>query len=207
MACLLNVDEMIPAKHPIRSIKTILNTVLREMDGQFEEMYGATGRPSIPPERLLLSKVLMALYSIRSERQFCERLQYDLLFRWFLDVNPDEPGFDHSTFSQNQERLLHHQVADHFFAQVVWFAKAKRWVSDQHFSADGTLIESWASLKSVEAKEEKDDPATAGTATVGSILRASSAATRRTNRRPIRRPSWRARAMDGKRSYASPAMR
>lgn len=157
VACLLNVEEMIPAKHPIRSIKTILNTVLREMDDQFEEMYGATGRPSIPPERLLLSKVLMALYSIRSERQFCERLQYDLLFRWFLDLNPDEPVFDHSTFSQNQERLLLHQVADHFFAQVVWFAKAKHWVSDQHFSVDGTLIESWASLKSVKAKDEDGD--------------------------------------------------
>jgi transposase len=157
MACLLNVEEMIPKDHPIRAIKGILNVVLEEMDAHFEEIYAREGRPSIPPERLLLSKVLMALYSIRSERQFCERLQYDLLFRWFLDINPDEPIFDHSSFSQNQQRLLAHKVADLFFAQVVWFAKAKHWVSNKHFSVDGTLIESWASLKSFRPKEESKD--------------------------------------------------
>ncbi len=157
MVCLLDVEAMIPSKHPIRAIKTILTTVLREMDAHFEELYATEGRPSIPPERLLLSKVLMALYTIRSERQFCERLQYDLLFRWFLDLNPDEPAFDHSTFSQNQARLLQHKVADLFFAEVVWFAKAKHWISNQHFSVDGTLIESWASLKSFKEKEAKKD--------------------------------------------------
>jgi transposase len=156
MACLLNVEEMIPPKHPIRAIKVILSTVLGEMDSHFEEIYAKEGRPSIPPERLLLSKVLMALYSIRSERQFCERLQYDLLFRWFLDINPDESVFDHSSFSQNQKRLMEHKVADLFFAEVVWFAKAKHWISDQHFSVDGTLIESWASLKSFKKKDETD---------------------------------------------------
>ena len=157
MACLLNVETMIPKDHPIRAIKSMLGVVLRQMDGHFEEIYAADGRPSIPPERLLLAKVLMALYTIRSERQFCERLQYDLLFRWFLDLNPDEPVFDHSTFSQNQERLLHHKVADLFFAEVVWFAKAKRWISDQHFSVDATLIESWASLKSFKKKDSNQD--------------------------------------------------
>jgi transposase len=149
---------MIPADHPIRAIKGILGVVLRQMDGHFEEIYAADGRPSIPPERLLLAKVLMALYTIRSERQFCERLQYDLLFRWFLDLNPDEPVFDHSTFSQNQARLLQHKVADLFFAEVVWFAKAKRWISDQHFSVDATLIESWASLKSFKKKDSDRGP-------------------------------------------------
>jgi transposase len=163
VACLLDVETMIPSKHPIRAIKSILHVVLREMDGHFEELYAEEGRPSIPPERLLLAKVLMALYTIRSERQFCERLQYDLLFRWFLDLNPDEAVFDHSTFSQNQARLLQHKVADLFFAEVVWFAKAKHWISDQHFSVDGTLIESWASLKSFKKKDSenanpKDDP-------------------------------------------------
>jgi transposase len=158
VACLLNVETMIPKDHPIRAIKGILGVVLREMDAHFEELYATEGRPSIPPERLLLSKVLMALYTIRSERQFCERLQYDLLFRWFLDLNPDEVAFDHSTFSQNQTRLLQHKVADLFFAEVVWFAKAKHWISNQHFSVDGTLIESWASLKSFKEKEAaKDD--------------------------------------------------
>jgi len=158
VACLLNVETMIPGDHPIRAIKGILGVVLREMDGHFEEMYAEDGRPSIPPERLLLAKVLMALYTIRSERQFCERLQYDLLFRWFLDLNPDEPVFDHSTFSQNQARLLEHKVADLFFAEVVWFAKAKRWISDQHFSVDATLIESWASLKSFKKKDSDRGP-------------------------------------------------
>ena len=158
VACLLDVETMIPKDHPIRAIKSILGVVLHEMDAHLEEMYAEVGRPSIPPERLLLSKVLMALYTIRSERQFCERLQYDLLFRWFLDLNPDEAVFDHSTFSQNQARLLKHKTADLFFAEVVWFAKAKRWLSDQHFSVDATLIESWASLKSFKRKDSEQGP-------------------------------------------------
>jgi len=154
VTCLINVETMIPADHPIRTIKRLLNEVLGEMDAHFEEMYAVNGRPSIPPERLLLAKVLMALYSIRSERQFCERLQYDLLFRWFLDLNPDEATFDHSTFSQNQSRLLQHKVADLFLAEVVWLAKGRGWVSDQHFSVDATLIEAWASLKSFKPKQD-----------------------------------------------------
>ncbi len=157
VACLINVETMIPGDHPIRTIKRLLAEVLREMDAHFDELYAANGRPSIPPERLLLAKVLMALYSIRSERQFCERLQYDLLFRWFLDLNPDEATFDHSTFSQNQQRLLQHKVADLFFAEVVWLAKNRGWVSDQHFSVDATLIEAWAALKSFKAKTERRD--------------------------------------------------
>ena len=158
VACLINVETMIPEDHPIRAIKRLLEQVLAEMDGHFEEMYAENGRPSIPPERLLLAKVLMALYSIRSERQFCERLQYDLLFRWFLDLNPDEPAFDHSTFSQNQARLLQHKVADLFFAEVVWLAQRNGWISDQHFSVDATLIEAWASLKSFKPKGTDQGP-------------------------------------------------
>jgi transposase len=154
VTCLINVETMIPVNHPIRTIKRLLNEVLAKMDAHFDEIYAANGRPSIPPERLLLAKVLMALYSIRSERQFCERLQYDLLFRWFMDLNPDETTFDHSTFSQNQKRLLQHKVADLFFAEVVWLAKNRGWVSDQHFSVDATLIEAWASLKSFKPKKD-----------------------------------------------------
>ena len=157
VTCLINVETMIPAEHPIRAIKRMLNEVLAKMDAPFDEIYAVKGRPSIPPERLLLAKVLMALYSIRSARQFCERLQYDLLFRWFLDLNPDETTFDHSTFSQNQGRLLRHRVADLFFAEVVWLAKNRGWVSDQHFSVDATLIEAWASLKSFKPKKENGD--------------------------------------------------
>jgi transposase len=157
VTCLINVETMIPADHPIRTIKRLLNEVLARMDAHLDEIYAANGRPSIPPERLLMAKVLMALYSIRSERQFCERLQYDLLFRWFLDLNPDEATFDHSTFSQNQKRLLQHKVADLFFAEVVWLAKNRGWVSNQHFSVDATLIEAWASLKSFKAKKDRRD--------------------------------------------------
>ena len=157
VTCLINVETMIPRDHPIRAIKRLLTEVLTKMDAQFEEIYAANGRPSIPPERLLMGKVLMALYSIRSERQFCERLQYDLLFRWFLELNPDESTFDHSTFSQNQSRLLRHKVADLFFAEVVWLAKNRGWVSDQHFSVDATLIEAWASLKSFKPKQDDGD--------------------------------------------------
>src|SRR5688500_6583795 len=157
VTCLINVETMIPVNHPIRTIKRLLNEVLARMDAHFDEIYAANGRPSIPPERLLMAKVLMALYSIRSERQFCERLQYDLLFRWFLDLNPDETTFDHSTFSQNQSRLLKHKVADLFFAEVVWLAKNRGWLSDQHFSVDATLVESWASLKSFKPKKDDHD--------------------------------------------------
>lgn len=157
VACLIDVELMIPGEHPIRVIKRLLGEVLAQMDGRFEEMYASEGRPSIPPERLLMAKVLMALYSIPSERHLCERLQYDLLFRWYLDLNPDEATFDHPAFSQNQSRLLRHQVADLFFAKVVWRAKDRGWVSDQHFSVDATLIEAWASLKSFKPKKDKDD--------------------------------------------------
>jgi transposase len=139
---------MIQKAHPIRAIKGTLGIFFREMDEHFEEMYAESGRPSIPPERLLLSKLLMALYTIRSERQFCELLRCELLFRWFLDLNPDEVVIYHSTFSQMQAGLLQRRVADLLFAEVVWFVKAKRWISDQRFSVDGTLIESWVSLKS-----------------------------------------------------------
>jgi transposase len=128
------------------------------LDPEFEDLYAKDGRESIPPERLLGAKVLMALYSVRSDRQFCERLKYDLLFQWFLDLNPDEGSFDASTFSKNQERLLQHQVSDLFFASVVEIAREKRWVSNEHFSADGTLIEAWASMKSFRPKDDQEGP-------------------------------------------------
>jgi len=204
VACLLNVETMIPKDHPIRAIKGILGVVLREMDEHFEEMYAESGRPSIPPERLLLSKVLMALYTIRSERQFCERLQYDLLLRWFLDLNPDEPVFDHSTFSQNQARLLEHKVADLFFAEVVWFAKAKRWISDQHFSVDATLIESWASLKSFKKKGSDDGP---GDGNGWTDFKGRAGRTTPTSRPRTRRRSWCARAPAERPGFALRATR
>jgi len=156
--CLLNVEDRIPKTHPIREVKRLVGEVFWRLDEEFEDLYSEAGRPSIPPERLLGSKVLMALYSMRSDRQFCERLKYDLLFQWFLELNPDERTFDASTFSKNQERLLAHNASDVFFAAVVELAKEHGWISNEHFSADGTLIEAWASMKSFRPKDEDGGP-------------------------------------------------
>lgn len=156
MVVLMNPEDKIPRDHPLRSIRKTADDVLKGMDDVFEEMYSEQGRPSIPPERLLCATLLMALYSIRSERMFCEQLEYNLLFRWFLRMNSDEPAFDHSTFSANRKRLLDHEAAKWFFAGVVDQAKKKKLMSDEHFTADGTLIEAWASLKSFRRKDGKD---------------------------------------------------
>ena len=145
----ISPEARVPATHPLRRIKAVADQVLRELAPTFAAMYSALGRPSIPPERLLKSEVLIALYSIRSRRLFCERLDTDLLFRWFLDMSLDEPGVEHSTFSQNGERLLTHAVAQRFFDAVVVVARREGLLSDEHFTVDGTLIEAWASLKSV----------------------------------------------------------
>jgi transposase len=153
---LINVETLIAADHPIRVIKRMCDEVLREMSAHFDEIYAADGAPSIPPETLLKGKVLQALYTVRSDRQLCARLQTDLLFRWFVDLPLDEVVFDASTYSKNQERLLRQEVADLFFAEVVELARRHGWVSDDHFSVDGTLIEAWASLKSFRPKGTKE---------------------------------------------------
>ena len=126
-------------------------------------MYAGSGRPSVPPETLLKATVLMALYSIRSERAFCERLNYDLLFKWFLDLPIDAKAFDATTFTKNRDRLLDHEIADQFFAAVVGQAKLRRYLSSEHFSVDGTLLEAWASHKSFQPKDKPGrKPPTAG---------------------------------------------
>ncbi len=153
MLSTLTTDSLIPVDHPIRRIKPVVETVLRELGPQFDAMYSSRGRQSVPPEQLLKATVLMALYTIRSERQFCERLRYDLLFKFFLDLNVDDEGFDHSTFSRNRERLLQHEIADRFFAAVVEQAQLRRYISGEHFSVDGTLLEAWASHKSFRPKD------------------------------------------------------
>ena len=146
-------DELVPQDHPIRRIKPVVEEVLRSLSPTFDAMYAEKGRISVPPEHLLKASLLMALYSIRSERQFCERLRYDLLFKWFLGLNVEDVGFDHSTFSKNRYRLLRHKVAAQFFAAVVEQARLRRYLSDQHFTVDGTLLEAWASVKSFRPKD------------------------------------------------------
>jgi transposase len=150
-------DDLVPQDHPIRRIKPVVEEVLRSLSPTFDAMYAENGRVSVPPEHLLKATVLMALFSIRSERQFCEQLHFNLLYKWFLDLNTEDPGFDHSTFSKNRQRLLEHQVADQFFAAVVEQARLKRYVSDDHFTVDGTLLEAWASIKSFKPKDGDGD--------------------------------------------------
>ena len=156
-----SADEFIPSGHPIRRIRKIIDEVLAVMDGEFSAMYAAGGRPSVPPEALLKACVLMGLYSIRSERQFCERLNYDLLFKWFMDMAITQPAFDPTTFTKNKTRLLEHDIAARFFAVVVDQARLRNYVSSDHFSVDGTLLEAWASHKSFQPKDPPDDPAPA----------------------------------------------
>ena len=152
MLSTLSAEDLIGAGHPIRRIRAVVDAVLGDLDGELAAMYPQRGRPSVPPEMLLKSSVLMALYSIRSERAFCERLNYDMLFKWFLGLRIDERSFDASTFSKNRQRLLDHDIADRFFAAVVEAAKLRRYCSSEHFSVDGTLLEAWASHKSFKPR-------------------------------------------------------
>ncbi len=144
--------ELIPEQHPIRRVRPFVESALVRLEPTFAEMYAKVVRPSIPPEQLLKASVLMALYSIRSERQFCERLQYDLLFKWFLGLNVQDPAFDATSFSKNRERLMDNLVSKLFFQAVLEEARQRHLLSNQHFTVDGTLLESWASLKSLERK-------------------------------------------------------
>lgn len=149
----VSVEERIPADHPLRRIKAQADAVLASMNAAFKAMYASGGRPSIAPERLLKASLLIALYSVRSERLFCEMLDYNLLFRWFLDMELEERSFDHSTFSTNRARLIEHDIAKQFFAGVIEQARSQRLLSDEHFTVDGTLIEAWASFKSLKRKD------------------------------------------------------
>ncbi len=160
MLTTLSPDSLIPKDHPIRRIRVVVDAVLADLDETFDEMYAGSGRSSVPPEALLKATVLMAMSSMRSERAFCERLNYDLLFKWLLDMRIDQPAFEASTFSKNRRRLLDHDVADEFFAAVMRQAKLRRYLSSEHFSVDGTLLEAWASHKSFQPKDRtpKDGP-------------------------------------------------
>jgi transposase len=162
---MLSPEERVPANHPLRPIKAMVENAFASMSDALDGMYSPIGRASIPPERLLKSMLLMALFSVRSERLFCEQLGYNLLYRWFLNMSLDEPGFHATTFSKNRGRFLEHDVARQLFASVVKQARDAGLMSDEHFSVDGTLIEAWASLKSFRPndksrrkREPPDDP-------------------------------------------------
>jgi transposase len=153
MLAFVDLEERVPRNHPLRVIKQFADGALRELSPVFDEMYAAGGRPSIPPERLLKASLLIALYSVRSERAFCEELDYQLLFRWFLDMGLMEPSFDPTAFTKNRQRLLKHEVAQRFFDEVVRQAAGLGLLSDEHFTVDGTLIDAAASLKSFRPKD------------------------------------------------------
>ena len=151
-------DQLIPANHPIRAIREVVDAVLEQLSPLFSAMYEPIGRPSVPPEHLLKASILMALYSLRSERQFCERLQYDLLFKWFLGLNITDRVFDHSTFSKNRKRVLDHGLAEALLGEVAREAGRRRLISEDHFTVDGTLLQAWASHKSVRPRDDQEPP-------------------------------------------------
>ena len=158
MLAFIDLESRVPPDHPLRTIKALADRALAALSPEFDRMYAEDGRPSIPPERLLKASLLIALYSVRSERAFCEELDYHLLFRWFLDMNLIESSFDPTTFTKNRERLLKHQVGQHLFDEVVLEAYQRGVLSDEHFTVDGTLIEAAASLKSFKPKDGASPP-------------------------------------------------
>jgi transposase len=158
----VDLEARVRRDHPLRAIREIVNEVLSALADEFTALYSPLGRPSIPPEKLLRALLLQAFYSIRSERLLMERLEYDLLFRWFVGIGVDDAAWDHSVFSKNRDRLLAGAIAAKFLAAVLAQPRVKRLLSSDHFSVDGTLIEAWASLKSVKPKEGSGEPPAEG---------------------------------------------
>jgi transposase len=158
----VDLENRVRADHPLRAIRTIVNEALAVLERDFSALYPPIGRPSVPPEKLLRATLLQALYSIRSERQLMERLEYDLLFRWFVGIGVDEAAWDHSSFSTNRDRLLEGDIAAKFLAAVLSQPRVKRLLSSDHFSVDGTLIEAWASMKSFRPRGSDEPPAAGG---------------------------------------------
>jgi transposase len=151
-------ESRVPADHPLRSIKVHTDRVLKELSADLEALYAMSGRPSIPPEQLLKSQLLMALYSVRSDRQFCQMLDYNILFRWFLDMSLDDAGLDQSNFSRLRERLVQEDLAQRFFDAIVKAARREDLLSSDHLTVDGTLIEAWAGAKSFKPKDGPPPP-------------------------------------------------
>jgi transposase len=154
----ISAERRVPKDHPLRAIRVMVDAALKESSWRFDAVYATSGRPSIPPEKLLRAQLLQMLYSVRSERLLMEEIDYSILFRWFVGLNLDEDVWDATTFTKNRDRLLEGAVAKEFLAQVVERAREAGLVSDEHFSVDGTLLEAWASLKSFQPKEQNASP-------------------------------------------------
>jgi transposase len=154
----VDLESRVGKNHPLRVIRAIVNEALAALAGEFSALYSPIGRPSIPPEKLLRAMLLQAFYSIRSERQLMDRLEFDLLFRWFVGIGIDDAAWDHSVFSKNRDRLLAGDIAAKLLSSVLAQPRVKRLLSTDHFSVDGTLIEAWASMKSFRPKDASDEP-------------------------------------------------
>jgi transposase len=154
----LSPEQRVRPDHPLRAVRAMADLALWNLSARFDQMYAKTGRPSIPPEKLLRALLIQMLYSVRSERLLMEEIDYSVLFRWFVGMNLDEPVWDVTVFTKNRDRLLDGDVAREFLIEVVKQAREKNLTSDEHFTVDGTLIEAWASLKSFQPKGEKNPP-------------------------------------------------
>jgi len=154
----LSPEQRVRPDHPLRAIRAMADLALWSMSERFDAMYSKTGRPSIPPEKLLRAQLIQMLYSVRSERLLMEEIDYSVLYRWFVGMNLDEPVWDVTVFTKNRDRLLDGEVAREFLCEVVKQAREKNLTSDEHFTVDGTLIEAWASLKSFQRKDQKNTP-------------------------------------------------
>lgn len=154
----VDLESRIPDGHPLRRIRELANSALRSLDRDFAGLYSRLGRPSIPPERLLRASLLQLLYSIRSERQLMERLEFDLLFRWFVGLGIDDPVWDATSFTKNRDRVLSEEIAQAFLSALLDDPKVKRLLSHEHFTVDGTLLKAWAGMKSFRRKDGNDNP-------------------------------------------------
>lgn len=150
------VSDFVPQDHPLRAMRKLVDAALKELDGLFDSIYASNGRESIPPERLIRASLLQILYTIRSERQLVEQIQYNMLYRWFVGLEIEDSVWNHSTFSKNRDRLLDHDVMNHFFESVLELARERDLLSEEHFSVDGTLVDAWASHQSFRPRDEDD---------------------------------------------------
>ena len=199
----LTPDGFVPKDHPLRRIKPLADSALRRMSPLFDEIYADNGRPSIPPEHLLKASLLMAFYTVRSERQFCEQLRYNLLFKWFLDLNVEDEPFHPTTFTKNRERLMEADAARVLLKEVVKEARRRRLLSPDHFSVDGTLLDAWASHKSYRPRDEQ--PRMMVSAAVAT--RTSRPPTPRLTATPNGTPPWRcSNAASGARPRSAPTV-
>jgi transposase len=158
----VDLEKRVRLDHPLRAIQVLTDSALETLSGDFAALYSGLGRPSIAPEMLLRAMLLQAFYSVRSERQLMERLEFDLLFRWFVGLGMNDPVWDHSTFSKNRNRLLDGEIAAKFLSAVLAQPRVKRLLSSEHFSVDGTLIEAWASMKSFKSKDPPEGGSDSG---------------------------------------------